>query len=162
VTCRERIVATEAQIIASDTESAQKALSDLILVDAAYDQRREQVKGWVDGHGPVSVNDLEAGYIEKLGGDKIGDIGIMLMRLGLSKLVDEGVFTGDDDPAIKTPEAQHLIAATGAEIAIRESLISINGNRTKLKNVKADPRLRGLWVPPDAKTQFELYRVERA
>lgn len=157
--CEQREALANASVIAATPEDAEKAASDLVLLEAAYNQRREQVKAWAQDNGPVLVGDMAVGFRRTKGGDKIGDIGIMLMRLGLSQLLLTGVFDGEDDPRVKTEEGQNLIAAAGAQVAIQEELIAVNGNKTKAKKVKDDPRLAGIWVPGDSKTQFALYKT---
>lgn len=157
--CRERTVLAQNSIIITDQESAQQAAADLVLLNAAYDQRREQVKTWTSTHGPINVGDLEAGFTSKTSGDRIGDIGSMLHRLGVEAMIADGTFDGPDDPDISVLSS--LVIARGVEVAIKEKLIAINGNATKTKGVRDDARFAGMWIPGETKTTFDLHKTDR-
>lgn len=151
--CRERTVLAELDIIVSDRESAKKAASDLVLLEAAKKQRVAQVKAWSGEHGPVEAGvGKAAGFITKSSGDKIGDPALMVLAIGKNKLLLDG-----EDDLEKRLDINEMLIVTGFREAVREKLLVINGKKTMQKGVKDDARFSGLWVPGDSKTSFKVY-----
>ena len=159
--CRERNVLVKNDVIVTNAEEAEKAAGDLVILDAAFDQRREQLKAWTKEEGPIGVGDLLIGHELKLAGIKIGDIGLMVMQLGIEESVTQGYAKTPDDPALKTEEGLNRVYALGVQTAIREGLLSVNGTKTRTKKIQEDARLRGLWVAGDASSAFGIFKPSK-
>jgi len=156
--CRERNVLADLDVVVTSADEAQKAAADLIILNAAYDQRREQLKAWADEEGPVEVGDSTVGYVTKAGGLKIADALSLVQKLGIVEVQRED---GTDDVSIETEEERVRVIALGFRAAMKDRLLTVDGNRTKTKAIQNDERLNGLWVAGDSKTSFDIFKTPK-
>lgn len=161
--CAARNVLVKNDVLITNEEEAIGAATDLVILDAAYSQRTEQLKEWVREHGSLSIGDVKVGYeTSKSENMKIADIGMLVMRLGLEEAIAQKYVASEDEALLSTQDGVKLVTWLGTQAAIKDALLSINGNKTKTKAVQNDPRLEGLWVPPDPTTRFGIHKAKKA
>ncbi len=160
-TCRERNVLADLNVIVTNAEEAQKAGVDLIILNAAYDQRRAQLKAWADEEGPVEVGDSTIGYVTKPGGLKIADPKSLVMRLGTLGAIEMGYAEDADDERLKTDEGVLTVVALGFASAMKDRLLKVDGDRTKTKAIQNDERLNGIWVAGDSASSFAIAKTPK-
>lgn len=158
-TCAARNVLVKNDVLITNEDEATGAATDLVILDAAYAQRTEQLKEWVRDHGSLTIGDVRVGYeTSKSENLKIADVGMLVMRLGIEEAIARKYVASDDDPILSTEDGVKMVTWLGTQAAIKDALLSINGNKTKTKAVQSDPRLAGLWISPDPVSRFGIHK----
>jgi hypothetical protein len=159
--CAARNVLVKNAVLVTNEDEAVGAATDLIILDAAYTQRVEQLKEWARENGPLAIGDVTVGYeTSKSENLRIADVGILLLQLGVQEAIAQQYATAENDPWLTTKEGITTATALGAQAAIRAGLLTVNGNKTKAKAVQNDPRLVGLWIPPEPTTRFGIHKAK--
>lgn len=161
--CAARNVLVKNDVLVTTHDEAIGAATDLVILDAAYTQRTEQLKEWTRTHGPLEIADVKVGYATSQSENmRIADVGLLVMRLGVAEAIAQRYIQNDEDPLLSTDEGVKLVTRLGTEAAIKDGLLSVNGNKTKAKSVQNDPRLAGLWVPPEPTSRFGIHKAKAA
>lgn len=158
--CRERNVLVENQVIVADKASAERAAADLLIIEAARNQRIEQLKPFIETEGPLRIQDSELGFHDSKPSPKIDDARALVETLGRHEAFMRS-FIPDESTTLDTlePEQRNIVLALGLEVALKSKLLTVNGNVTKSKKIQSDERLLRLWRPSRPKTSFNFVEV---
>lgn len=161
--CAARNVLVSESVIVTTVDEAVGAAADLVILDAAYTQRTGQLKEWAKTHGSIAIGDVAVGFeASKSENMRIADVGMLVMRLGIEEAIARNYVANEDDPILSTEDGVKMVTYLGTQAAIKDALLAINGNKTKTKAVQNDPRLAGLWIPPEPSSRFGIHKTKAA
>lgn len=106
--CAERNALVEHNAVVDDLPSAQKALGDRLILEAAFDQRDSALREYVGAAGPVELNGTTAAFNRKVGGPKISSVTGLIETLGMDEALEYLSVNGNKTKAKKVQNDPRL------------------------------------------------------